>query len=426
MTRLYQLFKASTGVSTDTRSIQKGNLFFALSGTNFNGNQFAAKALEAGASYAVIDDPQYANEKTLLVENCLQSLQALATEHRKKLNAPIISLTGSNGKTTTKELIAKVLSYKYKTIATQGNLNNHIGVPLSLLQLKADTEIAVIEMGANHQGEIAQLCKIAYPDYGYITNFGKAHLEGFGGLEGVIKGKSELYQHLISKNKKIFINQDDHKQVELTQNYHNRISFGSAPASDYSIHKTTKNNFAQIKIDNEVIQTQLLGLYNAQNAAAAAAIGKFFEVPLHHIKEALSSYQPSNNRSQITNHGSIKIIMDAYNANPTSMLAALEEVSQLKADQKTIILGDMFEVGPTWKEEHQTIVDTLKKQAYTNVFLCGKQFMQTDLPEHFIAVAETKELIPVLSKKDFSEQLIFIKGSRGMALEQLLPYLKEQ
>ena len=321
LSQLHQLFLESTGICTDTRKLKKGNLYLALKGDNFNGNNFAVKALELGANYSIVDEePEEQNDHIIKVEDGLDTLQKLAAYHRKYLNLPILSITGSNGKTTTKELIREVLSKKYKTVSTQGNLNNHIGVPLTLLSMNKETEFGIVEMGANHQGEIASLCKIAQPDYGYITNFGKAHLEGFGGVEGVIKGKSELYNYLIKNNKTIFINYDDKIQVEKS-NGTDIISFSEGKNATHQITFLKANPFVKINTEDTQINSQLIGTYNAKNIAAAICIGKYFKIPAKAIKEAIESYQPTNNRSQIINQNSNQIILDAYNANPTSMKA---------------------------------------------------------------------------------------------------------
>jgi UDP-N-acetylmuramoyl-tripeptide--D-alanyl-D-alanine ligase len=319
---LHELFLTCNSVCTDTRKIQQNDIFFALKGDNFNGNNYAQNAIEDGAKYAVIDEKAFfIPTKTILVKNVLETLQQLATLHRNYLKVPIIALTGSNGKTTTKELINAVLSQKFKTTATVGNLNNHIGVPLTLLSMTKDTEIGIVEMGANHQKEIEFLCKIAHPDYGLITNYGKAHLEGFGGVQGIIKGKSEMYDYLIANNKTAFVNAIDPIQLEKTTEL-NRITFGSSN-QDVNIKFIDANPFVRLHYKGLEIQSQLIGDYNFTNIAIAIAIGNYYKVEDSNIKKAIESYIPSNNRSQIIQKGSNKIILDAYNANPTSMQAAL-------------------------------------------------------------------------------------------------------
>lgn len=412
---LYELFKRSYLVDTDTRNIRKGTVFFALKGANFNGNKFAVDALNKGASYAVVDEEEYkVNDRILLVDDVLKALQDLANYHRRQLQVPIIALTGSNGKTTTKELINAVLSQKYKTVATRGNLNNHIGVPLTLLSIKPDTEIGVIEMGANHHKEIALLSSIAEPDYGYITNFGKAHLEGFGSVEGVIEAKSELYDFLKEYDGTIFVNPLDAIQMEKTERS-NRILFSS------SIQFKEVNPFVKLSYDNEIIQSNLIGKYNYNNIAAAITIGEKFNVESAKIKEAIELYTPDNNRSQILEKGSNKIILDAYNANPTSVQAALENFKLLNTDYKVVILGDMFELGDNSKKEHQDIAGLVDKYDFSESVLVGENFSKTKTSSRqYLNFDELKEFI---QGKTYSNATILIKGSRGMALERILEFL---
>lgn len=422
LSQLHQLFLESTGICTDTRKLKKGNLYLALKGDNFNGNNFAAKALELGADYSIVDEqPEEQNDHIIKVEDGLDTLQKLAAYHRKYLNLPILSITGSNGKTTTKELIREVLSKKYKTVSTKGNLNNHIGVPLTLLSMNKETEFGIIEMGANHQGEIASLCKIAQPDYGYITNFGKAHLEGFGGVEGVIKGKSELYNYLIKNNKTIFINYDDEIQVEKSKGT-DIISFSEGKNATHQITFLKADPFVKINTEDTQINSQLIGTYNAKNIAAAICIGKYFKIPVKAIKEAIESYQPTNNRSQIINQNSNQIILDAYNANPTSMKAALENLEAIPAKNKIAILGDMFEVGNTSAEEHQIIIDLLEKLEFSTMLACGKNFYQTSTQE-VLKFENFEDLKNYIQRNNFENATILIKGSRGMALERILEAL---
>lgn len=422
LSQLHQLFLESTGICTDTRKLKKGNLYLALKGDNFNGNNFAAKALELGADYSIVDEQrEEQNDHIIKVEDGLDTLQKLAAYHRKYLNLPILSITGSNGKTTTKELIREVLSKKYKTVSTKGNLNNHIGVPLTLLSMNKETEFGIVEMGANHQGEIASLCKIAQPDYGYITNFGKAHLEGFGGVEGVIKGKSELYNYLIKNNKTIFINYDDEIQVEKSKGT-DIISFSEGKNATHQITFLKADPFVKINTEDTQINSQLIGTYNAKNIAVAICIGKFFKIPAKAIKEAIESYQPTNNRSQIIDQNSNQIILDAYNANPTSMKAALENLEAIPAKNKIAILGDMFEVGNTSAEEHQIIIDLLEKLEFSNMMVCGKNFYQTSTQE-VLKFENFEDLKNYIQENNFENATILIKGSRGMALERILEAL---
>ena len=418
--QLYNLFKINQSISTDTRAIVKGSLFFALKGDNFNGNKFAEVALKKGASYAIIDEEKYKlNDKMILVENVLVTLQNLATYHRKYLKLPIISLTGSNGKTTTKELINAVLSKKYNTSATVGNLNNHIGVPLTLLKMNSSTEIGIVEMGANHLKEIELLTNIALPDYGYITNFGKAHLEGFGSLKGVIKGKTELYDYLKKENKVAFINSEDNIQLEKSKEM-NIITFGQKDA-DYVIEYEKADPFVVLKLNNKIIESKLIGNYNFNNIAAAIALGRYFKVSDKLIKEAIENYNPTNNRSQIIHKGTNKIILDAYNANPSSMKVALENLSDLTDNCKIAILGDMFELGVEAETEHQKIADLVQRLDITTIYLLGENFYKIKSNNEKIRKFNSFEKFKEVFNSSLVENsTILIKASRGMALERLL------
>ena len=420
---LHRIFLSSSGISTDTRSIEPANLFFALKGDNFNANEFAKDALAKGAAHAVIDDPAYAGSKDqyIVVEDTLQSLQDVARFHREYLGIPIVAITGSNGKTTTKELCREVLSSTFKVKATTGNLNNHIGVPLTLLAMDESVEIGIVEMGANHLGEIAALCEIARPDIGYVTNFGKAHLEGFGGFDGVIAGKSELYGYLRSSNKKIILNLDDPIQRKQ-QPYTNTFCFASDSRlkPDLQISFIAEEEFAKIRVNGHEISSQLSGHYNALNMTAAVAVGSLFGVELSAAQKAIAKYTPQNNRSQIMNVNQTTVILDAYNANPTSMLAALENFIAKPAPYKVAILGDMFELGASSEEEHQELVDYLSKAEIDKVILLGKNFFQTRSPEAFDKHREIEEMEDNFSAKWPKNTLVLIKGSRGMALERLL------
>lgn len=418
---LHHYFLQSSGISTDTRKIFTGCLFFALKGENFNGNLFAQEALDKGAFKVIVDEEIFHKNtgETILVENALLALQQLASFHRKNLGLPIISLTGSNGKTTSKELINAVLSQKFNTVATEGNLNNHIGVPLTLLKMNKETEIGIVEMGANHLGEIRLLSEIAQPDYGYITNFGKAHLEGFGSLEGVIQGKTELYQFLKKHDKKIFVNANDSKQLANSEEI-DRVTFGT-PQSDFNIQLLDSSHHLLVAFNGIEIQSNLVGAYNFANLAAAIAMGAYFKVSFEKIKAGIEGYTPSNNRSQLITKGTNTILMDAYNANPTSMLAALENFKQAKGDNKIMFLGDMFELGKEAETEHQNIVDFLEKNSFGKAFLIGSNFYKTTHNSSHIKQFETFEEL----KKEFESNApknatILIKASRGMALERIL------
>lgn len=399
-------------------------MFFALKGDNFDGNTFAQQALDLGAYKVVIDDLKYHKNtgETILHGDALKLLQKLSRFHRNYLKIPIIALTGSNGKTTTKELINVVLSMKYKTTATQGNLNNHIGVPITLLSMNSETEMGVVEMGANHLKEIEALCAMALPDYGLITNFGKAHLEGFGSIEGVIHGKSELYKFLKENGKRAFVNVHDPKQMELSSGI-KRFTFGNDMAECYVSLKDSKNKLI-VEYDGQLIQSNLIGLYNFHNIAAAIAIGAYFKVPSEAIKQAIEGYIPANNRSQILEKAGHTIILDAYNANPTSMLAAIENFQQLEGANKILILGDMFELGENSKQEHQHIVNYLEGNPFGTVFLVGKNFADTFVDKAHLRQFEHFEDFKVfLSENPIKNTTLLIKGSRGMALERVLELL---
>ena len=420
---LHNLFLQNPFISTDTRKINQNDIFFALKGDNFNGNTYAVKAIQKGAAYVIIDEKEFEiNEKTILVANVLKTLQQLANYHRHYCNAKVIALTGSNGKTTTKELINAILSESYKTTATKGNLNNHIGVPLSLLEINLDTEIAIIEMGANHQKEIEFLCGIVEPDFGYITNFGKAHLEGFGGVEGVIKGKSELYEYLISNDKMVFMNADDPIQIEKLGRYIQKYGYSTSDKGFYNITMPAANPFVEIKVEQTTIKTQLIGNYNFTNCCAAIIMGKYFNVPLQKIKKGLENYHPDNNRSQVLKKNGLKIILDAYNANPSSMTAALENFASLKEESKVLFLGDMFELGDTAKIEHQNIADLVEQLGFKNTYLIGENFFEVDSE---LQKFNTFDALIVFIKDNVipTPSTILIKGSRGMALERLLNHI---
>ncbi|GGD54829.1 UDP-N-acetylmuramoyl-tripeptide--D-alanyl-D-alanine ligase [Muriicola marianensis] len=416
---LYHIYKKHPNISTDSRKIEKDGIFFALKGPNFNGNAFARQALEKGAAFAVIDEEEYKlDDRFILVEDVLRALQQLGTYHRLQSRATVIALTGSNGKTTTKELIYAVLSQKYKTIATSGNLNNHIGVPLSLLSIEEDTEIAVIEMGANHQKEIEFLSGLALPDHGYITNFGKAHLEGFGGVEGVIKGKSELYQNLMTRKAHIFWNADDPIQDEKLRDYPNKTGFSQSTASDQQIVFLGASPLVKLKIEDTEIHTNLPGKYNFPNAAIAVLMGIHFHVPLYLIKKGIETYLPENNRSQILNRNGLRIYLDAYNANPSSMKVALEAFQLAPGDHKTIILGDMFELGESAAEEHQAIADITRELPLENRYFVGENFFLASVKGEKFKTFE--DLSAHLKQHPLTKGSVLIKGSRGMALERVL------
>lgn len=422
---IHGLFLKCNVIAIDTRKIAPNSLFVAIKGENYDANTFAKEALEKGASYVLIDNADYfIDSRTILVEDSLIALQELAKFHRQYLKLPIIALTGSNGKTTTKELINVVLSKKYNTKATVGNLNNHIGVPLTLLSFDEKTEIGIVEMGANHKKEIAFLCDLAQPDYGYITNFGKAHLEGFGGVEGVIQGKSEMYDFLCKNDKLAFINLEDPIQVEKSKTM-NLYSFGlNEEGANVNINSITANPFVEISFSNLLVQTHLIGLYNANNVNAAIAIGKYFDVEDLAIKEALESYIPENNRSQLLSKGSNQIILDAYNANPSSMAVAIANFLQLDNQNKILVLGDMFELGAESSQEHKAIVDLLSNEKKTVSYFIGKEFYDNRIDKKDFHFYDTFESFSNhLQENKIENSYLLIKGSRGMALERTLDFL---
>lgn len=422
---LYNILLQYPSVQTDSRKIKKGDIFFALKGDNFNGNAFAAKALEDGAVYAVIDEAAYAtDERYILTEDALTTLQLLAHHHRLQLDIPVIAITGSNGKTTTKELLIAVLSAKYKTYATEGNLNNHIGVPLTLLKIKQDAEMAIIEMGANHIGEIAAYCRYTNPGFGLINNVGKAHLEGFGSLEGVKKGKGELYDYIRKFNGTIFRNADLDYLQKMAEGIPDQITYGTANAQiiGKAIGDEAMLKVAVLTSRMEVqINTQLVGAYNLPNVLAAVAVGHYFRVDIDTIKQALENYTPSNSRSQLIERGSNKIILDAYNANPTSMKLALENMASLQAENKWLLLGAMKEMGPESVAEHQSLVDLAQRLGFRNVILTGKEFEVTK--HDYITFETSTEVKDHLLKHKIENATILVKGSRGSKMEVVLEAL---
>ncbi len=415
--QLYKLYTQNFLIDTDTRTLRNGSIFFALKGDSFNGNKFAETALKNGSTYAIIDEKEFqTNSNIILVNDTLETLQQLANYHRRQLNIPIIAVTGSNGKTTTKELINTVLSKKYKTKATKGNLNNHIGVPLTLLSMDNTTEIGIVEMGANHIKEIEILCKIAEPNYGYITNFGKAHLEGFGGFEGVIQGKSELYEYLKKNKGKAFINSDDTIQKEKSKG-NAIVEFNSK-----TIKFIEAKPFVEVEFKNNLIKSQLIGKYNYSNIAAAIKIGSHFNVAENDIVQSIKNYIPTNNRSQIIEKDSNKIILDAYNANPSSMKVSLESFSKLIRKQKVVFLGDMFELGESSKIEHQKIAELASSFNFNKLYLIGKAFATTSVKNAFI-YDSFESFKTAVDLTTITNSSILIKGSRGMALERILTLL---
>jgi UDP-N-acetylmuramoyl-tripeptide--D-alanyl-D-alanine ligase len=421
---IYNIFRKNPVISTDSRKIEQSCIFFALQGDNFNGNKFAETALEKGAFYAIIDEKEYlVPNKTILVEDVLQTLKDLANLHRKKLGIPILAITGTNGKTTTKELVSTVLSQKFNVSYTKGNLNNHIGVPLTLLKMNSDTDFGVVEMGANHPGEIAELCNIAEPDFGIITNIGKAHLEGFGSFEGVKKTKSELYRYIKTKNGTIFYNHDNPILVELTLDIHNKISYGHENAS-FTGELLSSPPFVHLKANFKkgvlYLNTNLTGDYNFENVMAAACIGNYFDVDPIEIQYAIKGYYPQNNRSQLITKNGLKIIMDAYNANPTSMQASINSFMSNVSNSSCLILGDMLELGDYSRQEHSAILEMLRNYPSTKVYTVGKNFFEIADNFNCQSFLNVELLCDFLQKSPITEGNVLIKGSRGIQLEKVL------
>ena len=423
--KIHELFLLNNSVSIDTRNIKSNDIFFAINGPNFNGNKFALEAIKKGCSYVVSDELEVSklSNKIVYVEDSVKALQELANYHRRTLNAKIIAITGSNGKTTSKEILLNVLKSKYNTIATKGNLNNHLGVPLTLLSMNKDTEIGIIEMGANHLKEIEALCKIAEPDYGYITNFGNAHLEGFKTIEGVIKGKSELYEYLKSNSKLIFYNSQNNTQSNVIGEYTNSFSYGINANDDCQLTKVKSSDNIQVSYKNKTISSKIYGDYNFDNICIAIAIGDFYNIDFEDIKKGVENYLPDNNRSQITTKESNTIILDAYNANPTSMDLAIKSFEKLKHTNKVIIAGDMFELGEESNKYHQQIVNYLESTSNIEIFIVGVNFSKTNHSNTIKYLVNTDELITGLMKLKIKNSSILIKGSRGMELEKVIKYI---
>lgn len=422
---LYEAFSSSQGISTDTRSITPRSVFFALKGPRFNANEFAKDALEKGAAYAVVDDAAYATDpRILVVEDGLTALQDLARYHRSKLKIPVLALTGSNGKTTSKELVSTVLAQKFKTHATKGNLNNHIGVPLTILSIGPSVEIAVVEMGANHVGEIATLCSIARPTHGFITNIGKAHIGTFGGFENIIKGKTELFEHLQNANGVVFVNSNNDILKKRASHLKNIVWY-PGPDDFYRCKLISSDPMLLVEAENgEQVQTQLTGAYNYENVAAALCIGKFFGVDAAKANAAIAAYTPSNMRSQVVKSNTNTIILDAYNANPSSMAAAIENLSAMKANKKVVILGDMFELEEEADKEHRGIAKLLKERGFQEVYLCGSLFARVLDEIPFARHFERKDaLIAELKARPIHDATILVKASRGIGLESVVEFL---
>jgi len=421
--QLYDIYRQYPSVQTDTRKLKKGDLFFALKGPNFNGNQFAAAALKAGSAYAIVDEaPATPDSRIIVVGDVLTTLQQLAKHHRQQFNIPFIAITGSNGKTTTKELVHAVLSSSYITYTTQGNLNNHIGIPLTILSIKYDAQMAVIEMGANHLREIAGYCEYALPTHGIITNIGKAHLEGFGSLEGVRKGKGELYDFLRDHNGTVFTMWDYDYLQPMTKGISMVVKYGTSSAADIVGTVKQSEPFLSVSVSKgaslPVIQTQLVGAYNLPNVLVAVTAGKFFNIPDEKIKTAIENYTPSNSRSQLIEKDGNKFILDAYNANPTSMRAAIENFARIQAPQKVLMLGGMAELGNDSLQEHETIIDLIKQYTWKEVLLVGGDFLKINHP--YKKMLNASEAAAWFREQQFRDTYFLIKGSRSMQMEKVL------
>ena len=427
---LYEIYKAHPQVQTDTRKLAKGNLYFALKGPNFNGNEFALKALEMGAAFSIVDEPIQASaallEKIILVEDVLTTLQALAKFHREQFSIPFIAITGSNGKTTTKELVAAVLSSHSITYTTQGNLNNHIGVPLTILSIKKDAQYAIIEMGANHLHEIESYCSYTLPTHGLINNCGKAHLEGFGGEEGVKKGKGELFDCLKKNQGTAFINYDLDYLVSMSAGITNIISYGTAKGELQGKDINDDGGFLALSITqskyksllNKTIKTQLIGAYNLPNVLAAICIGLYFEVPIEKIITAIENYAPNNSRSQLITWNQNQVILDAYNANPSSMKVAVENFARIAHDSKILCLGGMRELGATSQAEHQALIEIIKSYHFEQVILVGKEFEKCNHPFNYFETIQAAKAW--WDQQKFSAHYFLVKGSRGIQMEKLI------
>ena len=421
---IYQHYAKAYKVSTDSRKIEPQAVFFALKGENFDANDFALQVAEAGVASLIVADRKDLppHERLLIVEDSLKTLQDLAAYHRTQSKAIILSITGTNGKTTTKELVSAVLAKKYNIIHTMGNLNNHIGVPLTLLSIKPETEIAIVEMGANHPGEIDFLCRIADPDFGLITNIGKAHLEGFGSFEGVIKTKTELYRHIKAHGKAVFVNQGNPLLWEQSEGQ-TRISYGRHCAADTPVAPAACDPYLSVGWEKHLIQTHLVGSYNFENVAAAIGVGQYFKVDDDKIVEALENYTPTNSRSQVIETQKNKILMDAYNANPTSMRAALINFASIRGEQHLLILGDMRELGTASEEEHRNILALMKELGFKEAFLVGQNFCAYNDNPNWKTFGKVEELCQHLESHPIEGKHILVKGSRGIQLEKVLPLL---
>lgn len=419
VTQFYRLFvEQNFKFTTDSRAISAGDIFFALKGDNFNGNEYALQALKDGASYAIIDEPQGEDSRLILVEDALAFMQELATFHRRCYDIPVIAICGSNGKTTSKNLIYRVLDKKYRTHCTKGNFNNHIGVPITLLQMPQDTEIAIVELGTNSPGEIAELCEITQPNYGLITNIGKEHLEGFGTLEAVAKEESEIYHYILQNGGKIFLNLDDDWLIRMSRSIENKITYSKSALVIDSLVPTIDFSYKDIRFTSA-----LMGDYNLDNILLAIAIGEHFDVPLEEMRDAIGEYQPDNNRSQYITQGSNQIILDAYNANPSSMQVAIRNFAEMPAEHKVLILGDMFEMGPTANQEHDDLLQWCMQYNFSAIYTLGDHFASISENSGISTPSTIKELGQIISDQNYRNTAFLIKGSRGMKMERVLKYI---
>ncbi len=425
---LYRIFIRNPEICTDSRNVSKGSIFFALKGESFNGNQFAAQALKQGSSYAVVDEQKYVtDERYILVDDVLSLLQQLALFHRMHFNIPVIAITGTNGKTTTKELIKSILINRHHVVSTYGNLNNHIGVPLSLLKIKDNTEIVIIEMGANHRGEIAKLCKLAIPTHGMITNIGTAHLEGFGNIETIVRTKTELYEYLDKNGGVIFFNKGNNILADhLSEISCEKISYGGK-SGNYSgiIYSSVPTLELKVLIDNNsfALKTNMFGAYNFENVLAAMCIGSYFSVDIKTIIDAIESFKPYNNRSQIVNTAINTLVCDAYNANPTSMKLAIDDFLLMNSVNKVLVLGDMFELGENTEKEHLELIKYVKDKSFSRIYLIGKNFSAVNQTLQIPAFIDVDSFVKWLDKNPIKSSYILLKGSRGMKLEKVIDYL---
>lgn len=418
---LYTLYQSSKGVTTDTRNIAEGMIFFALKGENFNGNNYAIEALQKGAAYAVVEEVIEEHKNLIVVKNVLETIQDLAALHLSQFDVPVLAITGSNGKTTTKELIHTVLSKKYKTYTTKGNLNNHIGIPLTILSIQKDAEFIIIEMGANHLGEIASYCKIVRPQYGIITNCGKAHLEGFGSEEGVRKGKGELYDYLIENMGGAFIYDDAPYLRKMANGMATIITYGTSPSCAISGNVYGNDDKLAVQLNNAdktIIQTNLIGQYNLPNVLAAVTVGRYFNIDLLEIKDAIENYQPTNSRSQLVEKFGAKIIMDAYNANPSSLKIAIENLSKLNHPRKVLMIGSMAELGASTNQEHENIIQIIRNHNWSEVVLVGPHF--EPYSSEFKYFSNSTEARDWFQQKDWTDAYILIKGSRSQQMEKII------